>query len=179
VSDTDPRSPLDLLGELKEKGVELSSEEELLLGTDGSVTFLLEVLTGREVLVETLEQRLVEASEDQAEALGVKAGDEVNLRRVVLRTDRPLVYAESLTPVKRLEPEFYDKLLREDKPIGRIMAERSIEARRDLREMGTATVSKGCEVLDVDEVLYRVYDVVRNGEVLMNIREEFPSGQFD
>ncbi len=172
-------SPLDLLEALEETGVHPSEEERLLLGTDGSVTFLLEVLTGEPVAVETLEQRVVRADLQQAALLDVNEGDEVNLRRVLLVGDRPLVYAESLTPLSRLEPSFHDELMRQDKPIGRIMAEQEIEARRDLQELGVARDGRGCEALDREELFFREYDVIRNGEVLMHIREEFPSGLFD
>lgn len=179
AEETKGASPLKMLNRLVLQGVELSREERLLLGTDGSVTFLLEVLTGSEVEVETLEQRIVYADARKAGALGIPEGGEVNYRRVVLRTgEAPLIYAESLTPISRLEPEFREELMREDKPIGRIMAEQSIEARRDIVRMGVLQGSRGCDVLGVDEVLFREYEIVREGEVLMHIREEFPSGLF-
>ncbi|MBS1263029.1 MAG: Chorismate pyruvate-lyase [Methanonatronarchaeales archaeon] len=179
MSNDRPPAPLELLRSLKERGIEPSLEERILLGTDGSVTFLLEVLTGDEVGVETLEQRVVPATAGQAASLGIDTGDGVNVRRVVLRGDRPLVYAESLTPVGRLEPRFREALLRRDKPIGRIMAELSIEARRDIKELGVTESGPGADVLGREELFYREYDITRNGEVLMQIREEFPSGLFD
>lgn len=172
------RSPLDMIRDLQESGVEPSREERLLLGTDGSVTFLLEVLTGERVEVETLEQREVYADAARASALGIVEGGEVNHREVVLTGPDPLVYAESLTPLSRLEPAFREELMKEDKPIGRIMAEQGIEARRDIEEMGVVRDGRGAEVLGTDETYFREYHVVRNGEVLIHIREEFPSGLF-
>lgn len=173
-------SPLDLIRGLeREEGVELSEEERLLLGTDGSVTFLLEVLTGHEVAVETLGQEVVPASGEQAEALGIREGSEVNGRRVVLTGGGgDLIYAESWTPLEQLEPEFEEELMREEKPIGRIMAEQGIEARRDLREMGVTEEGEGVEVLGEGSLFFREYDIVREGDVLMRIREEFSSGLF-
>lgn len=170
------KSPLDMLRELSERGVEPTREERLLLGTDGSVTFLLEVLTGERVEVETLEQRTVYADAASAASLGIVEGGEVNHREVVLTGPDPLVYAGSLTPLSRLEPAFREELIREDKPIGRIMAEQGIEARRDIREMGLVSDGRGAGVFGSGEILFREYDVVRNGEVLIHIREEFPSG---
>lgn len=169
----------EMLRELE--GPEPSTEEKLLLGTDGSVTFLLEVLTGEEAEVETLEQKVEEVGPERARVMGslnLPAGSEVNFRRVLLSSGDASIYAESWTPLARLEPFFIDDLLREDKPIGIIMAEHGIEARRDIKEMG---VTDGVDnpIFEGEVLFYREYDIVRNGEVMIHIREEFPSNTFD
>ncbi|MBU4077164.1 MAG: DUF98 domain-containing protein, partial [Euryarchaeota archaeon] len=47
-------------------------------GTDGSVTLLLELLTGKAVTVSTLEQSVIKATPDIAGLLEIEDGDEVN-----------------------------------------------------------------------------------------------------
>jgi len=74
--------------------------------TDGSVTTLLEVLTGKPVVVKTLLQQVVRADTERAAALDVEEGDNINYRVVVLKNDdddRPLIYAESYTPIARVQ----------------------------------------------------------------------------
>ena len=63
----------------------LSPVQKMLLGTDGSVTSLLEVVTGSPVEIETLVQRVVPADEAVARELQIDPGDEVNYRVVLLK----------------------------------------------------------------------------------------------
>ncbi|MDP2841213.1 MAG: chorismate pyruvate-lyase family protein, partial [Candidatus Methanoperedens sp.] len=53
-------------------------------GTDGSVTQLLEMLTGKTVEVKTLKQGIIKATPDIAKLLDIGIGDEVNSRLVTL-----------------------------------------------------------------------------------------------
>ena len=66
--------------------LELSKAQQLLLMTDGSVTTLLEVITGKPVVVTTLLQQVVEADAERASALDVEEGDNINYRVVVSKT---------------------------------------------------------------------------------------------
>ena len=118
--------------------LELSKAQQLLLMTDGSVTTLLEVITGKPVVVTTLLQQVVEADAERASALDVEEGDNINYRVVVLKNDddhQPLIYAESYTPIARLKKEFRHDLMKADIPIGRIMNQRKIESRREIRRI--------------------------------------------
>ncbi|MDQ1262244.1 MAG: beta-ribofuranosylaminobenzene 5-phosphate synthase, partial [Euryarchaeota archaeon] len=63
----------------------LSPVQKMLLGTDGSVTSLLEVVTGSPVEIETLVQRIVPADEAVARELQINPGEEVNFRIVLLK----------------------------------------------------------------------------------------------
>ena len=67
--------------------VKLSTAQRLLLMTDGSVTTLLEVLTGKPVVVTTLLQQVVKADTDRAAELDVAEGDNINYRIVVLKNE--------------------------------------------------------------------------------------------
>jgi len=56
-------------------------------GTDGSVTLLLELLTGKTIHVKTLEQDVVKAEPEIAKLLEINEGDEVNNRLVTLSAE--------------------------------------------------------------------------------------------
>ncbi len=140
-------------------------------GTDGSVTQLLEVLTGRTVKVDTIYQKVVNANPEIARLLGIDHGGEVNDRLVTLKVD-DLVYvlAKSLTPISRIPQAVRTDLMRADIPIGKILREHKLETRRDILKM---------EILHRDffgelPVLSREYSIIYNNEVLMWINECFP-----
>lgn len=140
-------------------------------GTDGSVTQLLEVLTGKTVMVETIYQKIVKANTEIARLLGIDHGGEVNDRLVTLKVD-DLVYvlAKSLAPINRIPQAVRTDLMRADIPIGRILREHKLETRRDILKM---------EILHRDyfgelPVLSREYRIIYNKAILMWINECFP-----
>jgi beta-ribofuranosylaminobenzene 5'-phosphate synthase len=113
----------------------LSPMQKFLLGTDGSVTQILEAITGKPVVIETREQKITAADPAIAKRLGIQPGDPVNCRVVEIKTlanGEVLIYAISHTPVARLSPEFKDDLMKEDIPIGKIIQNYRIEARREI-----------------------------------------------
>ena len=164
--------------------VRLSKAQRLLLMTDGSVTTLLEVLTGKPVVVTTLLQQVVKADTDRAVDLDITEGDNINYRVVVLKNeddDRPLIYAESYTPIARLQKEFRHDLMKADVPIGRILAQRKIESRREIRRIESTLNEELSDLFGVPHdipMLSRTYDVINHGMVLIRIIETFPSTNF-
>ena len=123
------------ISQLEELVGRLSPVQKMLLGTDGSVTNLLEVITGSPVEIETVVQEVIPADSSIATELVIDEGDEVNYRVVKLKksgTSEPLIYAVSHTPLKRLEPSFREDLIRADIPIGVILKNHQIESRRDI-----------------------------------------------
>lgn len=140
-------------------------------GTDGSVTQLLEVLTGKSVEVKTLEQRVIKATQEIAGLLEIDEGDEVNERLVTLSAGGTVyVLAKSLAPIKRMPQAVRNDLMRADIPIGRILREHKLETRRDILNM---------EIVRSDffgklPVLSREYRIIHKDEVLMWINECFP-----
>jgi beta-ribofuranosylaminobenzene 5'-phosphate synthase len=89
------------IARLEEAVGRLSPVQKMLLGTDGSVTCLLEVVTGSPVEIETLAQRVVAADERTARELEIEPGDEVNYRVVKLKSSasgETLIHATSLAP---------------------------------------------------------------------------------
>jgi beta-ribofuranosylaminobenzene 5'-phosphate synthase len=162
----------------------LSKAQQLLLRTDGSVTTLLEVLTGKPVVVTTLLQQVVKADTDRAVDLDIAEGDNINYRVVVLKNeddDRPLIYAESYAPIGRLQKDFRHDLMKADIPIGRIMAQRKIESRREIRSVEETLNEELIDLFGVPHnipMLSRTYDIISHGMVLIRITETFPSTNF-
>jgi beta-ribofuranosylaminobenzene 5'-phosphate synthase len=157
----------------------------MLLGTDGSVTNLLEVITGGPVEIETLVQRVEPADEAVARELQINRGEDVNFRIVLLKkanSREALVYAVSHTPLKRLDASFKDDLTKADIPIGVILKKYRIESRRDITS--TAFSSAGeehCRAFGVfarEIMLTRSYQIIRHGQPLIAIKETFPYNSF-
>ena len=140
-------------------------------GTDGSVTQLLEVLTGKTVEVKTLEQSVIKATPDIAELLDIEVGDEVNSRLVTLNAGGTIyVLAKSLAPLKRMPQPVRENLMKADIPIGRILREHELETRRDILDMKIVRRDFFGDV----PVLSREYRIIYENEVLMWINECFP-----
>ena len=170
---------------LEETVGRLSPVQKMLLGTDGSVTCLLEVVTGSPVELETLVQKVVAADELVSSELEVEPGDEVNYRVVKLKNSvsgETLIHATSFTPLKRLEDRFRTDLMRADIPIGTILKKHRIESRRDLlrvRAFSDAGELKGIfNVFGKEPMLSRDYKIIRHGLPLMSITETFPYNNF-
>jgi beta-ribofuranosylaminobenzene 5'-phosphate synthase len=164
-------------------GLRLSPIQRILLTTDGSVTRVLEAIGREPVNVETIEQRVIQADEALAEVLGASPGEEVNYRVVNLtNSGGVLMRAVSYAPIARLIPEFRAPIMRRDMPIGRIMAELGIEARREITDINTASADRElAAVFGVPPgsvLLRRTYNIVHGGEVLLNITEMFPYAFF-
>jgi len=161
----------------------LSPLQKILLSTDGSVTQLLESITGHPVSVRTRVQEIVKADTVAAEHLGVAEGDAVNHRIVELldaATGEVLIYAKSQTPIARLAPEFRDDLMRADIPIGKIIERHHIEARREILTARVTPDETGgiFPVCKNEPLLSRQYRIIHGGEPLIFIEEQFPFNQF-
>jgi chorismate-pyruvate lyase len=140
-------------------------------GTDGSVTLLLELLTGKTVKVVTLEQKIIKATHDIAKLLEIDVGDDVNSRLVTLNADgTAYVLAKSLAAVKRMPPAVSSDLMRADIPIGRILREHKLETRRDILKMEIVSRDFFGDI----PVLSREYNIIYNNRILMWINECFP-----
>ncbi|NYT07757.1 MAG: DUF98 domain-containing protein, partial [Methanomicrobiales archaeon] len=159
--------------------------QTVLLLTDGSVTTLLEAISGAEVCVRTVAQDVVPAGEQVAARLDIRPGDPVNHRVVELvncTTGGILIYAVSHTPLGRLEPGFRDDLMRADIPIGKILKKHRIESRREISDI--RLVSPGPDIRGrfgagpETRFLSRTYRIIRNDLPFMAIEELFPAGSW-
>ncbi len=155
--------------------------QKILLLTDGSVTNLLEVITGERVGVQTLVQAVMPAGKEQATRLGITEGDPVNHRVVNLsgsRTGAVFMRAISDTPLSRLMPAFRQDLMAADIPIGRILMRYRMETRREILDIRASPA--GPELSAVfgispgDLLLSRHYHIVHDSHPLISIEEIFP-----
>jgi len=163
----------------------LSPMQKFLLGTDGSVTQILEAITGKQVVIETRVQKIIAADPTTAEHLRIKQGDPVNYRVVEIKTaanGEVLIYAISHTPIARLSPEFKNDLMRADIPIGRIIQNHRIEARREILNARVFPASEEAgrifSICSREPLLSRQYRIIHGGEPLIFIEEQFPYNRF-
>ena len=143
------------------------------------MTTILDVIRGH-VKIETLEQKFIEADEEIARLLDIDVGDEVNYRVVVIQTQEPLIYAVSLIPIKRLEKDFKEDLIRADVPIGRILRKHNIESRREIQSVYFEEKSPELkEIFKEDSImLARTYSIIHKDEILIWLMETFPYTNF-
>ena len=185
VSRSSPLRIADEIAKLEEAVGTLSSVQKMLLGTDGSVTCLLEVVTGSPVEIETLVQKVVAADEMTARELEIDPGDDVNYRVVKLKSSvsgETLIHATSFAPIKRLEERFRSDLMRADIPIGTILKKHRIESRRELlrvRACDDPGYTEGTfRAFSKEPMLSRDYKIIRDGMPLISITETFPYNSF-
>jgi beta-ribofuranosylaminobenzene 5'-phosphate synthase len=172
------------LNEIETQVGRLSPMQKFLLGTDVSVTQILEAITATAVVIETRVQQIIAADPITAQLLDISPGDPVNYRIVEIKSSggEVLIYAISYTPVSRLSPKFKDDLIKADIPIGRIIQNHRIEARREIL---TARVSPATEetarifsLSGKEPLLSRQYRIIHKGKPLIFIVEQFPYNKF-
>jgi len=164
--------------------MKLNAIHKILLNTDGSITGIIEAVTGNIVELETIEQKIIKCDEELALKLNINKDDDVNFRVVKLKAGGEIyALAISYTPLKRLEDKFKEDLLRADIPIGKIMKKHDIEARREIRWKkvikADKNLSKELKIHEGAVVLARNYDIIHKGEILINITEFFPAERFE
>ncbi|MFO7966523.1 MAG: chorismate pyruvate-lyase family protein [Archaeoglobaceae archaeon] len=147
---------------------------KILLTTDGSITTILEAITGKQIKVETVEQKIIQADKETAQQLNIEQGDEVNYRVVNLKAGEDIVaHAVSHTPLKRLKEDFREDLMKADLPIGNIINKHQLEVRREIN-WGRIEPADSLTIFDEDRILSRNYSIIHNGDILINITEYFP-----
>lgn len=171
---------IDEIRDMEEDVGELSSAQKILLTTDGSVTAILDVLKGH-VDIQTLKQEFTPANKEMAKNLDIEEGETVNYRVVIIKTpDEPLIYAISLVPLKRLDNDFKEDLIRADIPIGRILKKHNIESRREIKSIFTEKINSELEdIFKTDsQMLSRTYNIIHHDEILIWLKEMFPYSLF-
>jgi beta-ribofuranosylaminobenzene 5'-phosphate synthase len=164
------------LNEIETQVGRLSPMQKFLLGTDGSVTQILEAITGKQVVIETRVQKIIPADPITAERLGINEGDPVNYRIVEIKTTggKVLIYAISHTPIARLSQKFKDDLMKADIPIGRIIQNHRIEARREILDAWVSPASEEAgrifSVCCHEPLLSRQYRIIHDGKPLIFIQ---------
>jgi len=161
-------------------GKRLSDGQKILLTTDGSVTRILEILTGKPVVVETLSRKIAPADSTVARWLQVPVGRKVNYRVVKLgnpKRTRVLTIARSWIALSRLSPKVRKDLTSTDLPIGKIISKHSLEVRREILNIDLAPASKELAESFKTEVntplISKTYNIIYRNNILIRINEFF------
>lgn len=155
----------------------------MLVGTDGTVTHILEAYAGEPVEVEKLVQAF-DTADRTDERLALDQGEQVLRRQVLLRTAntrRNLVYAEVVVAVARAGPALVDGLVATDKPIGVLLAEHRMETLREILSVDLERAGLEATHFDVDastRLVVRTYRIVARGRPVLLITEKFPTSLF-
>jgi beta-ribofuranosylaminobenzene 5'-phosphate synthase len=165
--------------------VKLSDVQKILLASDGSITRILEILTNKPVIVETVKRAVIRADEGLAEWFNVNVNSEINYRVVYLKNPhikRALILAKSWIPLTRLNGEFFNDLTQTDVPLGKIISKHKLEVRREILNINLIAAdvdaAKAFQINIKSPLLSRVYNIIHRKAVLMKISEVFPSSSF-
>ena len=153
----------------------------MLVGTDGSLTALLEASFEAPVEVRTVANAVDGRLSTPAE-LELEPGGPVLWRRAVLEVDEePVLRASSVLALCRFAPGVRGALLVGAEPMGSVL--RGTEVRRELLA-AVATEARAVDAaeLDVDEgapMLERVTRILSSGRPLAVVTERIPATIFD
>jgi chorismate-pyruvate lyase len=154
--------------------------QKVLLTTDGTVTQLLELYTGRPVRVHKLGQ--VIAPDAASPALQTKSGDLILQRRILLCTEQQhLLYAESRFVIERLPTGVQQQLIETDRPIGLLWREHHMETYREIVSQERAPAGELAVHFQLDAssvLLSRSYLIYHHDQPLGMITEKFPISYF-
>lgn len=155
----------------------------MLVGTDGTVTHILEAYAGEPIEVVKLVQAF-DTANGADHLLALDDGEAVLRRRVVLRTactQRNLLYAEVVVAVARAGPALVEGLVGTGKPIGVLLAEHRMETLREILAVDHEPAGSAAAHFDVEEsapLVVRTYRVVAGGRPILLITEKFPASLF-
>jgi chorismate-pyruvate lyase len=158
---------------------DVSALERVLPVIGGTVTEVLEQHLGEPLCASQLDQQITVCAEPLP-VLALADGELVLERRVLLRgatTSAPVLYAESLIALDRLDPRFRDDLLTTEQPIGRLIREYRVEIFRELLHCERACNGQAAALFGLPRatpVLSRTYRMSTGGQPVMRITEWFP-----
>lgn len=156
--------------------IKFSNTQKILLTTDGSITSILDVLYGK-IDLKTIDQHFEKANKTSAKYVNVNIGDTLNYREIIMhKNNKPLIYAISYIPLKRVNEKIKEDLIRADIPIGRILKNYKIETRREINNIKIEnTTDKIKEIYKTESnIMTREYTIIHNNEILFWIKEMFP-----
>ena len=157
--------------------------QRMLLGTDGTVTHILEAYADEPIDVVKLLQG-VDTSNDADAHLRLSGDEKVLRRRVLLRgrdSGQPLLYAEAVVALGRVEPAFLDGLVGTDKPIGILLAENRTETFREILAVDREPAGALGAHFGIDataELISRTYRIMARQQPMILITEKFPADCF-
>lgn len=157
--------------------------QRILLGTDGTVTHILEAYADEPIEAVKLFQDLDTASAADAD-LRLDKETKVLRRRVVLRGRRSgqnLLYAEAVIVPERLHLDVFNGLLLTNEPIGTLLAENRIESFREILVVDREPAGPCGAVFGIEataDLVFRTYRITAGGLPIMLITEKFPAKSF-
>lgn len=161
----------------------LTRFQRILVGTDGTVTHILEAFADEPIEARKLSQELDAAGPGEA-PLELPVASPVLRREVVLRgqrSGRNLLYAQAVVVAARVHLDLLNALLSTDVPIGRLLAQHRVETFREILSV-TQEPAGACAahfgIGPTDELVCRTYRIVSRGQPIMLITERFPSAFF-
>ena len=163
--------------------LELSPFQRILIATDGTVTEIVEAQYLETIRIVKLDEN-TERSCRAIPHLESKAGDEIYLRKVMLRgkiTYRNYIYAESIILPSRVENVLQMELQNTSKPIGKLLLENRTETYREIMACGLEAAGELADYFGLepdDALVSRTYRVFANREPMMLISEKFPFNAF-
>lgn len=155
----------------------------MLLGTDGTVTHILEAYAGEPIEVVKLLQEHDAATGADA-SLQVVEGAKVLRRRVLLRgrdSRRNLLYADVTVVTERVDGALLAGLISTDKPVGVLLAENRTETFREILVVDREAAGSCAPHFGIEEtglVISRTYRILSRQQPIMLITEKFPEGFF-
>lgn len=144
---------------------------QLLMQTDGTVTELIKLLANEDIQVKKLSESIVEGNE------------RLLFRRIYLQgkqTCKNWLYAESKIYLDNLPENFVLDLLHKSLPIGTLWNDYRIETFKQITNQ-KAIDSSGIKQSGFDTgmpLLTRSYEVFNQGQIIMEIKENFPIGLY-
>ena len=165
------------------EGARLTRFQRILVGTDGTVSHLLEAYAGEPVEVLKLVQAFDTCDEGDAD-LHLSADGKVLRREVLIRgaaSGRTLLHAQAVVVLDRVDPGLVDDLLATDTPLGLLLAQRRTETFREVLHVGrqpAGTVATHFGIDAADEVVARTYRIVSGGQPVALVKERFPADCF-
>ena len=156
--------------------------QEALLRTDGTVTDLLELFTGENILIDKLQPGLYSSECDWPE---VDAHPGPVIRDVLLRGKRtgvPYIFAHTHLFPERLATPVQTQLSETNVPIGKVLREHRLEDFRQIEERGVRPIRAIAGILGgeaSDQMRWRRYSVLSGGLVIMEITEVFSERLFE
>lgn len=157
--------------------------QRVLLTTDGTVTNVLEALSGEAIALVKLSQSY-DLSPTEDPDLRTVEGESLIRRRILLRgrrSGRNYVYAESVILVNRLHPRLCNDLIETDNPVGKLLVQSRIETFREFVSWGfepAGDIAGHFGLREDDQLISRTYRVFAQRAPIMVITEKFPASAF-
>tara|TARA_R100000656_G_scaffold117740_1_gene91215 strand:- start:742 stop:1383 length:642 start_codon:yes stop_codon:yes gene_type:complete len=161
----------------------LNHFQKILLVTDGTVTALLEHLSGEPIVIKKLHQSTETSAAGIPENHRTQIGSDeypALVRKIVLKGEvsaTNYIYAESSILLNSLPKEFRDDLVNSNMPIGKLWSKHKFETYKTnftiQRERADQMLSELLAVPEGSEILSRTYCVYTRGKNSMIITEKF------